>query len=304
MRAALVVVALALALPATTTAAPSSLGPRVSEALATRYAPLLSLHPQERYGPMRVPDFLAHATLRWGRTVVARQGSVRPGRLGARCDRAPEGCYRHAGSRADEETRPLGGGSDAPGFALDLDDARYAGSRGDVPALYDVRVGRRRVTITYWTFYGYDEPVIFLETATPTKIEKLTALLAHEGDWERIVVVLSAALRPRGVRFHQHATSRFVPWERVQRIDGAHPVVWVARGKHASYARPGTSRDCLGPRACLLDERATGGRAIRTWETGLVPVRSRAWYGFGGAWGRAGELADTTGPLGPSRYKR
>ena len=26
-------------------------------------------------------------------------------------------------------------------------------------------------------------------------------------------------------------------------------------------------------------------------------------YGFGGAWGEVGAIVDTTGPLGPSRYK-
>ena len=33
-------------------------------------------------------------------------------------------------------------------------------------------------------------------------------------------------------------------------------------------------------------------------------MRKEPWYGFGGAWGKAGAIGDTTGPLGPSRFKR
>jgi hypothetical protein len=274
-------------------------------AVVERHAPLLRLHPEERFGPMRVREFLAGSTLRWGRKVVARQGTVRAARLGERCEEAPRGCYRHAGVRADELTRPIGGGSDAEGFALDVDDALYAGSRGNVPIHWELRRSARGVTITYWLFYGYDEPVLRFENPPPgADPEEIAARLAHEGDWERVVVVLSPALEPRGVRFHQHEDFRNVPWERVTRAAGGHPVVWVARGKHASYARPGVTRDCLTPRACLVDERADGGRTVRTWRAGLTPVRSRGWYGFGGAWGRVGELSETTGPLGPSRWKR
>jgi len=35
----------------------------------------------------------------------------------------------------------------------------------------------------------------------------------------------------------------------------------------------------------------------------LIDVRTRPFYGFGGAWGEVGNISDTTGPLGPSQYK-
>jgi hypothetical protein len=192
---------------------------------------------------------------------------------------------------------------DDSGFALDLDDALYDGSAGRVPLYGDVRVGRRGVTITYWIFYGYDEPVLSLDpSVSPEDVAAFAKALAHEGDWERVVVSLTPGLKPRGVRYHQHDTSRFVPWKRVGLSVGTHPIAYVAKGTHASYASMGTTRVCLSPGACLLDQRDQG-RAIESWKDGLVPVRSRPWYGFGGAWGRAGELSAATGPAGPSRYK-
>lgn len=281
--------------------------PRVARALATRYAPLLHLQSQERFGLMRVEDFLAHARLVWSRPgtdpVLAAEGTVQAARLGARCARAPGGCYRHGGVAANTFSRPSA--LDDPGFALELDPAWRAGSPGGAPLLYDVAVGTRGLAITYWFFYGYDQPPLDLGPGvSPAVEESLSALLAHEGDWERVVVLLSLDLRPRGVRYHQHDTSRFVPWARVARAAGAHPVVWVAQGTHASYAKPGTTRLCIGPTDCLLDRRDAGGALVRGWRAGLVPVRTQPWYGFGGAWGRVGGLSATTGPLGPSRWKR
>jgi hypothetical protein len=281
--------------------------PRVTHALVMRYAPLLYLDSQERYGLMRVEDFLAHAKLLWNRpgrdVVLAARGHVRADRLGAACARAPHGCYRHAGALASDLTRPTGG-IDSPGFVLDLDDRLYAGSSGDVPLYYDVTVKRREVDVTYWAFYGYDLPVLQVTTTSPGLTpDVLARALSHEGDWERVVVVLSRSLAPRGVRFYEHKGSTLLPWARVATQQGSHPIAYIAQGTHASYPTAGTTRICLTPSACLLDVRDQG-RAVASWQTGLARVRSQPWYGFGGAWGRVGTLTETTGPLGPSRYKR
>jgi hypothetical protein len=259
--------------------------PRVAHALAERYAPLLYLHTTEPWGPVRAPEFLAHAELVWVRPgadlLLAPAGAVRAARLGAHCARAPRGCYRHGSVLARDASRPLSG--DDAGFALDLDDALYDGSAGRVPLYDDVRVGRRGIAITYWILFARS--------------------LAHEGDWERVVVDLSLSLHPRGVRYHRHDTSRRLPWARVPLSAGTHPIAYVANGSHALYASAGTTRPCRSPGACLPDRRDRG-RAIESWKDGLVPVRSRPWYGFGGAWGRPGELSAATGPSGPSRYER
>lgn len=282
--------------------------PRAARALAVRFAPLLYLDTQERYAPTTVRDFLAHSALRWSRpgrdALLARRGRVVPARLGARCGKAPHGCYRHGRVTADQLARPTG--TDSPGFFLDVADTSYGGSPGDPPLYYDVATTRHGVAITYWVFYAFDEPVAIVTTPNPPPgldLGALTARLAHEGDWERVVVELTPALDPRGVRYHEHAGSRFLPWGRVPMQEG-HPVAYVAQGTHASYPSAGETRQCIGTVGCLVDRRDAG-HAIRAWRPGgLVPVRAQSWYGFGGAWGRVGELDATTGPLGPSRYKR
>ena len=310
------VVALLCAAPAVATAAAARPGaidpnasPRAARALAVRFAPLLWLDSQERFAPTTVRDFLAHAALKWARppggpAVLARRGTIDPARLGARCAHAPHGCYRRGRTTADQLTRP--DGRDAPGFFGPNSSFNFLSSATDPPLYDDVSVTRNQVAITYWAFYAFDQPVAIVTTPNPPPgldVSKVLGALAHEGDWERVVVVLSPALDPRGVRYYEHDGSRFVPWSKVPQQEG-HPVAYVAQGTHASYPAAGETRQCIGTVGCLVDRRDQG-RALRAWRRGgLVAVRTQSWFGFGGAWGRVGEISATTGPLGPSRYKR
>jgi hypothetical protein len=183
--------------------------PRVARALAERYAPLLRLDPAERWGPTRVEGFLRHAAL----------------------VRAPGGCYRHAGVRADERARG------PAGFALRLDSAYDPGSTGPAPLYDGVRVTTRGLTIAYWAFYA-------------------RSAARHAGDWERVVVELSLDLAPRGVRY---AGGPLVPWRRVPLAAGGHPVVDVALGTHAP--RPAAGAPRAGGRAIVFWHR--GGLVTR-----------------------------------------
>ena len=106
-----------------------------------------------------------------------------------------------------------------------------------------------------------------------------------------------------------------VPWASVERTgqDRSHPVAYSARNSHASYptAAPRKTQDnelCLGgPYARVLVRTARPGYALgslgerRRQGCSLTPTTSRGKNG--GAWGKAGEIADQTGPLGPSPYK-
>ena len=67
----------------------------------------------------------------------------------------------------------------------------------------------------------------------PGVADKLAAKLGHEGDWERVVVLLSPSLQPRAVRYHQHEGSQLVPWASVP-FEQDHPVAFAAAGTHAS----------------------------------------------------------------------
>jgi hypothetical protein len=114
----------------------------------------------------------------------------------------------------------------------------------------------------------------------------------HEGDWERITVFLDADRQPTSAFYYSHHAGAPSAWSSLE-LDDGHPVVYSAEGSHASFTRPGDPLD-------LVD---AGGPRWETWHN-LVDARSRPWFGFGGAWGRLGPIADATGPLGPSPWKR
>jgi hypothetical protein len=104
----------------------------------------------------------------------------------------------------------------------------------------------------------------------------------HQGDWELVQVRVDAAARPRDVVYAQHRGGERCSWAKVERRDG-HPVVYVARGSHASYLRAGT-RDRMWPDP--NDEADGRGRITRP-----RPVRVNAgsppWMTWPGRWGGA-----------------
>jgi hypothetical protein len=120
--------------------------------------------------------------------------------------------------------------------------------------------------------------------------------LCHEGDWERVTVFLDPEdelADPRAINFDAHGEKSQVAWADVDKEDGRF-VVYSGLGSHASLPKPGY-------RWKSGDVGAANGLRWQTWEQ-LETVR-QAWWGYGGAWGRAGSVGDLTGPLGPSPYK-
>jgi hypothetical protein len=320
------------------------------------FAPLVNLHVHETSWPMTTAFFLRHAWLTWSapdcplwiqgaKQGEGAHGAVEDHRALMGVDaaklagpdayaRAPvdAGCDEGSGAKvpADAHTRPWDSGNGRPrglplreGWALDLgDDARTPAPRldrdeaqqvlQDVPVYFERHqegIGER---ITYWFFYGLSRP-----PGEPS----LTDAVSHEGDWERISVLVehqpgSATYLPLSVRFHTHDGHRDIAWRAVTRISAAgspgatHPVAYSARGSHATYWRTGDYAivvKALGKPAFSVEDHAmacSGCPEWRTWER-LVDATTQPWYGFGGAWGRAGSLSGggTTGPLGPSSYK-
>jgi hypothetical protein len=292
---------------------------RADEAeLAARYAPRVWLHSDERLGPIDPDAFVAASKLRWlgrrDRPTVSERPD--PRRLGRGCASAPGGCHRHDGWVASELTRPYSASAErasgllrARGFFLDPpDDVRRGvlGDEIDVPMLYELRRLRGELLITYWFFYGHSRP--FINVGSDTRHNLLD--VAHEGDWENVDVALvedgAGGLQPKRVLFYGHGHPVSRAWERVERT-GTHPVVYSALNSHASYPvaaeRRGDETKVCGPVGCSHDFRNEGMRWDGWVEGRLRPARAQPWYGFGGAWGAAGELPDTTGPLGPSRWK-
>lgn len=318
----------------------------------TAFAPLVNLHVRERAWPMSADAFLADAWLTWvhedcpdwvpdsagdgGRHVEHASdhadllGRFEPARL------AGPGAYAHvpvskgcadatgAPISASAHTRPYDGKGRPAGVAvsegwvLDLRDGartpkpklRDEGPQrilSDVPAYYEVHPplaeGTAEVRITYWLFYGLSQP------PGPSSF---TRFLVHEGDWERISVLLRRGAThddytPVSVRYHAHDGSRDVAWSAVKR-SGTHPLVFSARGSHASYWRAGAYENVFeadGRRQFAVRDTAIACPDCPQWRTWdeLRDAQTQPWYGFGGSWGQFGGMAGTTGPLGPSSYK-
>jgi hypothetical protein len=195
-------------------------------------------------------------------------------------------------------------------YVRDGDQLRVAG----MPVYYDRRTervdGSPGVRITYWLLFGLDA----YPEGSPA------ASLTHEGDWERISVLLrrgprADAWRPVSVRYHAHGSARDVPWESVEVARGSadgpasHPVAYAAGGNHALYPRDGDTtiarvRDD-GARVRTVDRHGSCSDCPTwsTWEI-LLPARRQPWYGYGGAWGAVGPSDATSGPIGPSPFTR
>jgi hypothetical protein len=282
-------------------AAPATAAPEV----VVRYAPLVRLHPDEQAfpgGPIR--DFVAKSRLFWWhdydcgscRDLVAGAGEVDARRL-RRLGDSPYRWHAYSTDRwfsAIQYTRPLGTESDRAGLS------RYEGFSLDLPNTALARGGQADLTqdavfweyvpgrfVTYWFFYPYNDGVLGFN---------------HEGDWEHVAVRLDLSDQPLAVAFFRHRSSctSIRAWGDVLK-SGSHPIVFSAKGMHGSYESAGRfSTSCA---TWLATYDSTGyGKAWRTWMA-LAPASGQPWYGFGGAWGEVGYFADTTGPLGPSRFK-
>jgi len=145
--------------------------------------------------------------------------------------------------------------------------------------------------VQYWFFYAYNDG----------------QLNQHEGDWEMIEVLLDAGENPVSAVYSQHLQEQRALWADVEKVDGTHPKVYVARGSHANYFRSYQGR--LG---FENDEVGADGVSLAPSEITLVVLgeqgagnhpSSQNWLDFQGRWGDWAELADVAvgfaGPHGP-----
>jgi len=153
---------------------------------------------------------------------------------------------------------------------------------GAVPVFYFAKNesttphGNGVVLIQYWWFFGYNDGFLSQN---------------HQGDWEHASAVLKDG-ELIGAYMSAHGGSDFYSKESLA-YEGEHFVVYSAKGSHASYPERGSFHTILG-----VDDTADGGQSLRTWSR-LEPLGTQPWKDFAGAWGKVGEISDTTGPLGP-----
>jgi len=135
------------------------------------------------------------------------------------------------------------------------------------------------VRVLYWFFY---------------ELNYFHVGITHEGDWEHVSLVFTEdafrAGRPPGwVYLAQHNVSELLAFDCLERGADTHIVIYVDRQGH--------------PCCAAVPDRLPYQLTWRTWECPLDPVMGAPWHRFAGAWGEIGNIAETTGPLGPY-YKR
>jgi Patatin-like phospholipase/Vacuolar protein sorting-associated protein 62 len=186
--------------------------------------------------------------------------------------------------RGDDYLDETGGSHAADALAMrrdnGLDDVVYGQTR---------RSGGR-LWLQYWFFYYYNDKG-FLKVGR------------HEGDWETIQLRIGADGEPDAVTYGRHACGERADWDEVERQrtdDGEAPVVYCARGSHASLLRGGTHsapavpdhNDGLGPR--LRPRLVALGDDLPGWAR------------WPGRWGstRRRETFEGDSPRGPAQDRR
>ena len=287
MRAGLLVGLVALALPATAVADRAQ-----DTALAKRYAPVVRLvadtdcEPGDPYVPISVDLLFDEPTVAL-RGPWQNAGVVK---IGPTAEDLSRGLYQYH--------------LDFPGNALDPGCDYLHWQRrltvGHAPAVYahvatdSAHPGK--LALQYWLFYVFND------------WNNL-----HEGDWEMIQLVFDAssaaqALKrtPVEIGYSQHEGAEKAAWDddKLERVDGTHPVVHPASGSHANFFDEalylGSSAEqgvgCDDTRGPTIDVRPV----VRTIPSDPAQARQAfPWIAFEGRWG---ELRPSffNGPTGPN----
>jgi RsiW-degrading membrane proteinase PrsW (M82 family) len=264
--------------------------------LAQRYAPVFYFHPNEIFRPQPVEVIVKQARLRqsrrlWFDTNVLLKLSV-PDLLKVASNDSYflDVWYGDDGSSAytnysahrfyyEAALSPEAGGPPVAVYAHVV--------RDEVPGA---------VTIQYWAFYFYND-----------------WFNKHEGDWEMVQVILTAAGEPEWVVLSQHHGGTRRAWAQAPVEDANHPVAYVALGSHANYFAGDevypNGKDVGNERIEIMDRTGSVGRVIP--EVILIPSRvdvtsdpkdwpDAEWLPFRGHWGEMAAQSDFSGPLGPA----
>jgi hypothetical protein len=134
--------------------------------------------------------------------------------------------------------------------------------------------------LQYWFFMYYDDPG-FLDLGT------------HEGDVEMIQLRLASNGTPDAVSYAQHRSGVSATWAQVEQ-QGSAPIVYSARGTHASLLRAG---DIFSDRAFLPDHNDAKGPRV---QLGLIPLSEAQtpWAFWPGHWGATQPEVQILGDIG------
>ena len=283
--------ALGIVVGALALAAPALAGPE--EDLTQRYAPVVRLVEQleecgsgEPYEPSDIDAYLDEET-------VSLRGPWRSNDL---VEIAPgagalgEGLYEY---NLDFPGDALSPGCDYERWARritdDTDPTVYAHVVAD-PEHPD------RLALQYWLFYAFND------------WNNL-----HEGDWEMVQLLFDAASTeealagaPTEIGYSQHEGAERAAWDddKLELVDGTHPVVHPAAGSHANFFDEGLHLGRSAEQGVGCDDTTGPTRELRP-EVRTIPSDPAAareaypWIAFEGRWGER-QKAFYNGPTGPN----
>jgi hypothetical protein len=274
-------------------APPASADTQDEIALAERYAPVVRLveqedecGPGEPYEPMDVEALFDEPTVAlrgpWGGGDLVEIGPAASDLAG--------GLYEYH--------------LDFPGNALDprCDYELWARrvTAGRAPAVY-AHVATDpaypgRLALQYWLFYAYND------------WNNL-----HEGDWEMIQLLFDAPTaaealdrRPTAIGYSQHEGAERADWgdDKLELVDGTHPVVYPAAGSHANFFDEALFVGSSAEQGVGCDDTTGPSVTIRTAVFTIPSDRDEAqaefpWIDFEGRWGEL-QRAFFNGPTGPN----
>jgi hypothetical protein len=148
------------------------------------------------------------------------------------------------------------------------------------------------VWLQYWFFYFYNDYNL---------IGPFIHAGLHEGDWEMIQIHL-AAEEPDHAVYAQHKIAEARDWRQVDIVpETERPIVYVARGSHASYFEPGTQW------TGHWFDHADGKRRSPGLKLELADESDPAygWLRWPGHWGdtkAGGSPLDSDSPTGPAAH--
>ncbi len=174
-------------------------------------------------------------------------------------------------------------------------------SEGTAPTVYGrvvtdpARPGH--VAVQYWFFYVYND------------FNNL-----HEGDWEMIQLIIDAPdavaaldVEPASVGYSQHSSAERARWgdDKLELVDGTHPVVYPAEGSHANFFTDALYLGASSAAGVGCDDTTGPHTELADLQTEAVPtdtddyLAGYPWLGFEGRWGERQE-AFYNGPTGPN----
>jgi hypothetical protein len=145
-----------------------------------------------------------------------------------------------------------------------------------------------RLWLQYWLYYFYNDYNLAL------------GIGLHEGDWEMVQLRMHDD-EPDLAVYAQHRQAEQRPWSEVERVpsDSERPLVYVARGSHASYFHAGYHQ------TEAWYDLADGKRNAPRLALEVIDADTPPWVGWPGVWGdthaRIGGV-DSPSPRGPAAH--